>query len=931
MPSPLRSTLGGTRNAFALKLNSTGNALLYSTYLGGSTYDTGTAIAVDGSGNAYIAGDAQSADFPVANAAQPVFGGQTDAFVTKLNSSGAISFSTFLGGAATEHAGGVAVDLNGNIYVAGGTFSTNFPVVAAIQTTSGGGEDVFLAKLSPGGSSILFSTYLGGSGGTQSAPEQANAVAVDGSGNTYVTGVTNSANFPMTAGAFQASFGGTQDAFSCKINTVSATLVYSTYLGGLSFDWATGIAVDAGGNSYVSGYTSSSSFPTVTGVQTAFNGVYDAFVSKIGAAGNALAFSTFYGGSGSDVANAIALDASGNIFVGGETGSLDLPLQSPIYSTNTGGATGWVARLGVTAPPPQMPAANSVSPSSGSGNTVTFTAQYSHPAGATSLTSVALLVNSTASTDFACYVSYNPAANQFTLANDVASSGAVTVNPNAGSAQNSQCTLNGVGSSASLSGTNLTLTVSLVFQPGFTGGKNVYLYAADSITNTGWVARGAWTVTIPPPQPSANSVSPNGSTGSTQTFNFTFSDTQNAANLSTVAMLFAPSFTFINACYIVYDDTRGTMQLAWDNVAGSSSKAITSTATPHNGQCAVGAASATFSGLSLVVTAAITFKGPFNGLQNIYMYAVEGVGSLNTGWVQNGTYTVAAGGVPMVNSVVPSSGAGPSQRFSFTVSDQGGSGFITDAVVAIGTSLNFANSCVLVYDRLNNTVSLSYDIPANGASQLVLGSSTTISNGQCALRGANTTVVFGTTSVVVTLDLLFNATYFGAKNIYLYAAEQNSSSGYVNVGTWTVTGGAPTADSVSPSSGSGLSNTFTLTVSDSANSANITGIAAFFTTSSPGNTANACYAVYNRTANTIGLYSNDWLSLATKPIGSSATLQNSQCAVGFTGMNISGNSVIFFLQLVFAPGFAGAKSVYLQANEPNAGSGWVSRGTWTVQ
>src|SRR6185437_15664653 len=140
-------------------------------------------------------------------------------------------------------------------------------------------------------------------------------------------------------------------------------------------------------------------------------------------------FSTLYGGTGADQANAIAIDTSGNMFVGGETSSLDLPMQGAIQSSNLGGSTGWVARLGVTAPPPQLPAATSISPASGSGNTVTFTAQYSHPAGASNLTMVALLLNTTASLNFGCYVTYSPATNLFALANDDASTGGLSVTP----------------------------------------------------------------------------------------------------------------------------------------------------------------------------------------------------------------------------------------------------------------------------------------------------------------------------------------------------------------------------------------------------------------------------------------------------------------------------------------------------------------------
>ena len=889
-------------------------------------WDYGNAIAVDGASNAYVAGDTQSADFPVLSAVQSTIGGGLDAFLTKLTSTGGLSFSTFLGGSGNEHAGGVAVDRFGNVYVAGGTYSTNFPVVAPIQGVNGGSQDAFVTKINAAGNSILYSTYLGGNGAGTS--EQANAVAADGSGNAYATGVTNSSNFPVTSGAYQTVYNGMQDAFITKINATGNTLLYSTYLGGTSFDWATGIGLDNGGNAYVAGYTSSGDFATVNGVQAGFGGMYDAIVMKLSATGNGLIFSTYFGGSGSDVANAIAVDGGGNIFVGGQTNSFNLPLQGPIQSSNNGGSTGWVARLGVTAPPPQVPSTVSVTPSSGSGNKANMTVQYSDTGSAAALTTVSLLLNTSASTTNACYVSYNSATNVISLANDLAS-GSTTVIPGGGSQQNSQCIVNGVGTSESISGSTLTLTVSINFQPGFAGGKTAYLYAADAGANTGWVSRGTWTVTIPPPQPSTDSVAPNTGLGASQTFTFVFSDTQNASNLTGMAMLFTGNASVTNACYIVYDPNRGTIGLAWDNVLGSDSKPLSSTVVLKNSQCSVGASSAAFSGLSDIVTVAVTFKGAFSGVKSIYMYAADG--SINTGWVQKGTYTAAAGGVPMANSAVPNAGSGPGQRFSFTISDQGGSGYLKGLEVIFASSFTTNNACVLVYNPTANLVSLSYDTPANGSASLAPGSNTVISNSQCSLRGVNTTVALGTFSMVVTMDLTFNAAWFGVKNMYLLASEYGVSSSWATVGSWTVTGGSPTADSVTPASGSGTSQTFTLAVSDSASALNIVGMSVLVTAGPPSSVANACYVVYSRGNATIGLYDNSGTTLNTKPIGSSANLPNTQCAVGYSGMTSSNNSVSLVLQLVFfSPAFQGGRSLYLLAMEPNTSSGWVSRGTWTV-
>ncbi len=931
--SSLRSSLGGSRDAFVVKLNSAGNTLLYSTLLGGSNNDWGYAIAVDTSGNAYIAGDTQSTDFPLASAEQAASGGNMDAFVTKLSPTSTLVFSTYLGGSGNEHAGGIAIDASHNVYVAGGTFSSNFPVISALQPANLGSQEAFVTKISAAGSPLVYSTYLGGSSGTVANPEQANAIAVDASGNAYVAGVTPSSNFPITAGALQTASGGGVDAFAAKINPAGNALVYSTFLGGYGFDQANGIAVDTSGNAYIAGYTASGNFPVANPVQASFAGNYDAFVSELNPSGNALIFSTFYGGSGSDEAFAIALDPNANIFIGGQTNSTNFPIVNAHQNVDSGGAVGFVARLGVTAPPSQYPSVVSVSPASGSGNMVTFTAQYSDPAGPSAFQSVALLVNSSASTNYACYITYSIASNTFALANDLAASGSSTVLPNGGSAQNNQCSLSGIGSSVSTAGNTLTMTVVLSFQASFAGSQKVYLWAQDSNTNTGWVAKGTWTVTVPPPQPSVVSVSPNSNSGGAQTFQFVFADTQNPTNIVATAMVFAPSLSsFNNTCYIVYDAVHATIQLEYDNMSGATVRSIASNTPLSNSHCTVGAAGVSYSALSLILTVSVTFNGKFSGAQNIFMYAAEGSGTPNTGWVNEGTYTVLAGGNPVANSVVPSTGSGPGQRFSVTVSDAGGSGFLQDIGVLIAPTLSYNNACLLVYDRVAGVIALSYDNPSHGSSEVAFGSNSTISNSQCSLNAATSTVVFGTNQVVLTLSIAFSATYSGPMNVYVQAYEASTSSGWQALGTWTVTGGTPSADSVTPSSGAGsnLIN-FTFSATDTVNGNNISSIGMLYTAGAPTNTANACYLLYNRTAATIGLYDNTGTILSTKPVGSSATLANSQCAVGFVQATPSGNSILLSIQLLFYPAFDGVKTVYENAMEPSGSSGWVQRGTWTVQ
>ncbi len=923
-------TFSGSRDAFVLKLNVTGNMALYSTFLGGSGYDAAMAIALDTAGNAYVTGDTQSANFPHPGGPQATLGGKTDAFVAKLSSAGALTYGTYVGGSNDEHSSSIAVTAAGNIYIGGWTTSINFPVVSALQVSLAGGQDGFITELNTAGSALQFSSYWGGSGGAPGSPEQINGIALDSTGAIYLVGTTSSSNFPVSSGAFQGNYSGAIDAFLTKLAANGASVVYSTFLGGNGFDWASAVVVDAARFAHVAGYTASPSFVSVGALQAGFKGLYDAFIAKFNQAGNAISFGSLYGGTGADAANAVAIDATGNIYLGGQTGSFDLALTGAIQSTNLGNSTGWVARIqgSSSAPPPVSPSTVSVSPASGSGNTVTFAAAFSHSAAATNLTTVAVLVNNSASLDFGCYVTYNRAANQLTLANDTVSSGGQTVTPGGNNVQNTQCSLNGSTSSVSISGTNLTLNVSLTFFAAFTGTKTVYLYAADSNTNTGLVSRGSWTVTLGVPVPTADSVSPSGGAGSAQTFSLVFSDTQNATNLTSMGVLFQTTVSFANACNVIYDRAAQSIALVGDTGSTSTTKLIGSATVLQNSQCSVGATSALQSGLSIILSVAITFKTSFSGAKNIYMFAAEG--PTDTGWVQRGTFQVALGGAPVADSVVPAFGSGPGQRFSFTVSDTGGGAFVTGVAMLFSTTLSSLNACSLVYDRAANTIALAYDNPANGQAPVVPGSSTSVSNSQCTLRGPNSTVVTTLNSVVVTVDLLFNANFFGSKSVFLLAAESGTNSGWRAVGNWVVTGGAPTADSISPSSGTSRTPSFTLAVSDSTNQQNIIGMSLIMTTGSPSNIANACYVVFNRVNSTIGLYSDDGTTLGTKGIGSAATLQNSQCAIGYTVVAVAGNSVLLTVNLVLSPAFAGTKSVYLMATEPDTNSGWVLRGIWTV-
>lgn len=336
----LNSTLGGEWDAFVTKLNAIGNALVFSTYLGGSDVDIGHGIAVDVAGNAYVTGLTQSLNFPTRNAFDPTYNGDYEAFVTKINAGGdTLVYSTYLGGSDRDEGKAIAVDAAGTAYIVGDTSSRNFPTKNAYDRTLGAISDAFITKLNARGNALIYSTYLGGSG-----LEYGNDIAVDAAGNAYVTGTTLSPDFP-TLNAYDRTLGSTRDAFVTKLKAGGKTLVYSTYLGGRSREFANGIAVDAAGNAYVTGDTSSKYFPTVNAYDPTINSGIDAYVTQLSTSGNALIYSTYLGGSGYDRGTAIAVDTVGSVYVTGDTNSNDFPSRNALDGWSDGWSDAFVTKI----------------------------------------------------------------------------------------------------------------------------------------------------------------------------------------------------------------------------------------------------------------------------------------------------------------------------------------------------------------------------------------------------------------------------------------------------------------------------------------------------------------------------------------------------------------------------------------------------------
>ena len=877
--------------------------LSYSTYLGWSEFTEGNGIAVDATGCAYIVGDTWLSDKPA--------GGNSAVFVTKLNAAGTgVLFTSFLSGSSRDVGNAVTLDANGNVYITGFTLSPDFPTTSgAFQRQPGGQEDAFIAKLSGSNGTLLYSTYLGGSG-----TDIATSVVVDAAGAVYVAGYTSSQNFPVSATAAQKTFaGGYYDAFVSKLNLSTSTLTYSTYLGGSGSDVAYGIALDSNDDAYITGYTDSTDFPLVASIQQ-YAGTGDAFVAEVNATGSSLIFSSYFGGIGADYGTAIAVSSSG-IYVAGTTYSTDLPTTTGAFQTSLAG--GWDAFV--------LKIANGA------------VSYCTYLGGSASDAATGIVVDTSGNVYVAGYTySFDfPTVNSFQTEAGKQDAFAATLN-SAGSALLFSSYLGGSGDDAATG-----LAVDLNGNTYVTGrtASDDFLAASGATrrsstsTNTDAFAVKI-TAVAAPAAPSAISVTPSSGSGLSQTFGFRFSDPGGYATIASAAIRFLGTDGL--DCTFDYSQSGNNLEMYNDSdTVWQGPVTLGGSGTLQNSRCVVnaGGVSATGSGTTLTFNLPIAFQTVFAGTRTISVQLV-GTNGLVSSWQQMGSWTIPQTSVaPSAISMTPSSGSGLSQTFSFQFSHPGGYAMVAAASIRfLGTD---GRDCTFYYSQGGNSLYMFNDSDTVWQGPVTLGGSGALQNSRCVVSAAAVAAAGSGATLTFTLPIAFQSVFAGTRTVWVQLTGGNGlASSWQQMGSWTVsqssTPVAPSAVSVTPSSGNGLSQTFSFLFSHPLGYAMVAAASIRFA----GTDGQDCTFYYSQGGNSLYMFNDSdtvWQGPVT--LGGSGTLQNSRCVVSAAGVAAAGSgaTLTFTLPIAFQSVFAGTRTVWVQLTGGNGlASSWQQMGSWVV-
>ena len=612
---------------------------------------------------------------------------------------------------------------------------------------------------------------------------------------------------------------------------------------------------------------------------------------------------------------------------------------------------------------PQPPVVVSLTPSSGQGLSQSFTLTVSDSAGANDLASVRLLFANSSSLSSACAVTYIFQQKNLGLTNDAGTGYAGYVTPGqAGSVSNSQCTLSGAGSSIQTSGNSLVMTASLQFNGAFaslgtSAAKTIFANPVNSAgqgPSGGIVSAGIWTIPKPG-SPTVVSLSPSSGQGLSQTFGLSVSDSAGANDLASVQLLFANSSNFSSACAVTYISKQ--MNLGLTNDAGSGYAGYVTpglVGSVSNSQCTLSGAGSSIqtSGNSLIMTASLQFNTAFASLgasavKTIYANPVNSAGQGPTGGMAViGTWTIPT--PPIVVSLTPASGQGSSQTFALTISDLAGANDLSSVQILFANSTSLSSACAVTYISQQKNLGLTNDAGTGYAGYVTPGQTGSVSNSQCTLSSAGSSIQTSGNSLIMSANLQFSVAFASAgsgatKTIYATAsnsAAQGPSGGMVSKGTWTIPkAGLPTIVSLSPTSGQGTSRAFNLTVSDPAGASDLASVQLLFANST--SLSKACAVTYSSQQKTVGLTNDAGTGNAGSVTpGQSGSVSNSQCTLSGIGSSIqsSDSSLIMTVNLQFKTAFASigsgaTKSIY--ANAVNSAAqgptgGMAVKGTWTI-
>ena len=915
--------------------------------LGSGTNGGGTAnaVALDSSGNVFVAGETYATDLPISNAYDNTLNnlgsagccGLTDSFITKFSPDGTvILFSTYFGGSGFDAANGLAVDNSGNVIIVGFTSSADLGTKNAYQATLHGTLDGFVAKFGPTGA-FLYGTFLGGND-----YDSATAVAVDSLGNMFITGRSQSYDFPKS-NAYQPTLKGRVNAFLTKIAPDGASLIFSTYLGGINDNVGTSLALGQDGSIYLSGWTEATNFPTTTNAfQPSAPSPFStsAFVTRFAASGANLIYSTYLSGTAQiSQAYGIDVDTAGAAYISGST-TIGFPIKNAARGTFTGlGSNQFLTKL------------------SADGTALvysTYLGDVSNPdrqsAVRVDATSNATVVGRTSSSDFPTLAAFRPSTfgNDDGFVTKFNTSGAIVFSSFLGGNSNDRATsiaLDSAGNTyiaGSTSSSDFPRTATRFVETPFivkiTGpvisvpvtfntvpvGLNVLVDGAVVTTpNTfQWAPGVTHQISVPVPQittgPSANNFA-SWSIGGANFQNVTtpVSATTYTANLTTQACTYSLSQTSI---------TVGQASPTSRNVTLTTQFGCPWTATSNDSWI-------------YIISAQANSTGPI-------AYSV----GTNTGGTRTGSITVAGRTLTITQSYTtptlnysstccyPNSGL--SQVFPFIVQDEDGIGDLTVTNMLINNYLDGRGACYLAFDHVGKVLYL-----VNDAGTAIAGmpfdafgrGSGVLSNSQCSVDGTKTNAQSDTVQVTLNLGLSFTSAFGGNKVIYFAARDKEGlNSGWIPSGVWNVpmTATNPSVLTSSFNFNSSNPSTISVTYRDAALNTNLSPSQILINDALDGR--NACYMGYDHPNNRLFLLDDAGTTLlpAITPGVGTGTQQNSQCIIYSQGSSVSANGRDYTLNVavLFQPAFQGRRIVYAATQTTTGGnSGWQAINAFTVQ